>query len=413
MITVNQKLAFDKFSKMRVGALFMKMGSGKTRVALELVNNTDTDFMLYLCPFSTKGNIEKEIKKWGIRCDYEIVGYETISSSDVKYLELLKNMKTKKNAFIIADESIFIKNGNTKRTKRTMELRNLCSYALVLNGTPIVKDEFDLYNQMEFLSHKIIGMNENEFRYKFFNKIRYKKKYESREHTFYKFSEVNADVLNKMVSPYIYQCDLEFSKNEDESYKCVSYIDDDEYYRIKEESLDKVLEYGSSEAIINMLQSLNVIASTYERKNDEVIKYIENKQVIVFCNYLKEIEYYQSKIDCYVITGNTNNRNKVIEAFKNDQKPLLMTYGCGAFSLNLQFCNEIVYSSINFEYSKLEQSKYRIKRLGQERDIKYTYILTDLGITDLVLENIRKKSTLDNLIKQKLQKEGTKWIKDI
>ena len=101
------------------------------------------------------------------------------------------------------------------------------------------------------------------------------------------------------------------------------------------------------------------------------------------------------------------------EAFKNDQKPLLMTYGCGAFSLNLQFCNEIVYSSINFEYSKLEQSKYRIKRLGQERDIKYTYILTDLGITDLVLENIRKKSTLDNLIKQKLQKEGTKWIKDI
>ena len=52
MITVNQKLAFDKFSKMRVGALFMKMGSGKTRVALELVNNTDTDFMLYLCPFS-------------------------------------------------------------------------------------------------------------------------------------------------------------------------------------------------------------------------------------------------------------------------------------------------------------------------------------------------------------------------
>ena len=90
-----------------------------------------------------------------------------------------------------------------------------------------------------------------------------------------------------------------------------------------------------------------------------------------------------------------------------------MTYGCGAFSLNLQFCNEIVYSSINFEYSKLEQSKYRIKRLGQEKDIKYTYFLTDLGITDLVLENIRKKSTLDNLIKQKMQKEGTKWIKDI
>lgn len=65
MITVNQKLAFDKFSKMRVGALFMKMGSGKTRVALELVNNTDTDFMLYLCPFSTKGEHREGNKKMG------------------------------------------------------------------------------------------------------------------------------------------------------------------------------------------------------------------------------------------------------------------------------------------------------------------------------------------------------------
>ena len=413
MITANQKLAFDKFSKMRVGALFMKMGSGKTRVALDLVNNTDTDFMLYLCPFSTKKNIENEIEKWGVCCDYEIVGYETISSSDVTYLELLEKLKAKKNPFIIADESIFIKNGATKRTLRAKELRSFCSYALVLNGTPIVKDEFDLYYQMDFLSPKIIGMDGNEFRSKFFKKIRYKKKYESREHTFYKFSDVNADVLNKMVSPYIYQCDLDFSMKEAETFKWVDYTDDDEYYRIKEESLEKILEYGTSDEIINMLQTLNIIASIYEKKNNEVIKYVENKQVIVFCNYLKEIDYYKNRIDCYVITGNTRNRADVIDAFKHDNKPLLMTYGCGAFSLNMQFCNEIVYSSINFEYSKLEQSKYRIKRLGQKRDIEYTYILTNLGITDLVLENIRKKSTLDNLIKQKMQQDCTDWLKNI
>ena len=89
-----------------------------------------------------------------------------------------------------------------------------------------------------------------------------------------------------------------------------------------------------------------------------------------------------------------------------------MTFGVGSYSLNLQFCNEIVYSSITFDYAKFEQSKYRIKRIGQKQNIKYTYFLTDLGITKLILENINKKSTLENLIKEKM-KEGTEWLKNI
>ena len=89
-----------------------------------------------------------------------------------------------------------------------------------------------------------------------------------------------------------------------------------------------------------------------------------------------------------------------------------MTYGIGSYSLNLQFCNEIVYSSINFDYAKLEQSKFRIKRIGQERNIKYTYFLTDLGINKLILENIDRKCTLENLIKEKI-KGGIEWLKDI
>ena len=91
-----------------------------------------------------------------------------------------------------------------------------------------------------------------------------------------------------------------------------------------------------------------------------------------------------------------------------------MTMGVGSYSLNLQFCNEIVYSSLTFDYAKLEQSKYRIKRIGQERDIKYTYFLTDLGINKMILENIDRKCTLDNLVKEKMMKgEFLKWLKDI
>ena len=406
----NQKEAFEKFKKLKVGALFMKMGTGKTRIAIELVDYNKCDLLVYVAPFSTLKNIENEFIKWDLKTKYILIGYETISSSDVKYLNLLKQLENKK-CFIIADESIFIKNENTKRYRRLNALRNKCEYALILNGTPLTKNEWDLYNQMQFLSPLILKMGREQFLNTFFKKITYKKK-GHKENTFYKFSEVNAELLHKMVEPYIFKCDLDFNKNEKNNYYYVNYENEDDYYKEKENKLEEYMKNGNSQTIINMLTSLNVIASNYTKKNDAVIEYIKNKQVIVFCNYLDEIEYISDRIECYLITGETKRRDIIIDNFKNNNIPLLMTFGVGSYSLNLQFCNEIVYSSINFDYAKLEQSKYRIKRLNQDRDIKYTYFLTNLGINKLILENINKKCTLDNLIKEKMR-GGIEWLKDI
>lgn len=406
----DQIKAFNKFSKLKVGALFMQMGTGKTKVAIELVDYNKCDLLIYIAPYSTLKNIEDEFIKWNLKTKYILIGYETISSSDVKYLNLLKQLENKR-CFIIADESIFIKNENTKRYRRLCELRTKCEYALILNGTPLTKNEYDLYNQMQFLSPLIMKMSKQEFQNTFFKKITYKRKGE-KENTFYKFSEVNAELLYKMIEPYIFKCDLDFNKDEVNDYKYIQYIDEDDYYIEKENKLEEYMKNGNGQTIINMLTSLTVIASNYAKKNDAVIEYIKNKQVIVFCNYLDEIEYISDRIECYLITGETKRRDIIIDNFKNNNIPLLMTYGVGSYSLNLQFCNEIVYSSINFDYAKLEQSKYRIKRIGQDKDIKYTYFLTDLGINKLILENINKKCTLDNLIKEKM-KEGVEWLKNI
>ena len=406
----NQIQAFEKFKKLKVGALFLKMGTGKTRIAIKLVDYNKCDLLVYIAPFSTLKNIEEEFIKWNLSTPYILIGYETIQSSDRKYLDLLNEIDNKK-VFIIADESIFIKNEETKRFRRLCEIRKKCEYALILNGTPLTKNEWDLYNQMYFLSPLIINMNRNQFLTTFFKKITYKKR-GHKENTFYKFSEVNAELLYKMIEPYIFKCDLDFNKKEFVEYHYIIY-ENDEYYKEKEKKLNEYIENRKSETIVNMLIQLNVIASNYYKKNDELIKYINNKKVVVFCNFINEIEYISNKINCYTIVGGTKNRKNIIEKFKNDNKPLLMTYGVGSYSLNLQFCNEIVYSSINFDFAKMEQSKYRIKRIGQEKDIKYTYFLTDLGINKLILENINKKMTLENLIKEKMMKGDIEWLKNI
>lgn len=407
--TKSQQLAFDKFTQLRVGALFMKMGTGKTRVALELVNYNNVELLVYVCPYSTKKNIQAEIDKWGVNCEYIIVGYETIQASDTTYTDLLARMRGKR-CFIVADESVFIKNENTKRFNRLLQMRELCQYALILNGTPITKNEWDIYNQMYFLSPKIFGMSRQEFLNTFFKKITYKKLNEA-EKTFYKFSEVNAEYMQKAIAPYMFECDLDFNKKEQEQTIWVE-CEVEDYEETKQEHLSRYIQAGNPEAIINMLQKLNVLAASKTEKNKAVVEYIKDKKVIVYCNFLSEVKAITNDIDCYVITGNTKDRDSIIERFKNDTKPLVMTYGVGAYSLNLQFCNEIVFSSITFDYAKVEQSKYRIKRLGQERDIKYTYILANLGINKMIQENLTRKRTLDDLVKEKLN-GGVQWLKDI
>lgn len=405
----NQKLAFKKFKELKVGALFMKMGAGKTRIAIELVDISDVDLLVYVAPFSTLKNIENEFTKWGLQTEYVLVSYETISSSDRTYLNILEKIKGKKT-FIIADESIFIKNEETKRFKRLCNIRDSCEYALILNGTPITKDEWDLYNQMYFLSPLIIDMSRNQFLNTFFKKITYKKSGQS-EKTFYKFSEINAEYLKKLIKPYMFKCDLDFEKDVKEEYVFVKY-EGNNYYLEKEKKLNEYIKKGTSDVIINMLTSLNVISTSYKNKTDKMIEYIKNKQIIVFAPFLNEMEYIKNKIECYVITGDTKKRNEIIKKFKNDTKPLIMTFGVGSYSLNLQFCNEIVYSGLTFDYAKIEQSKYRIKRIGQQKNIKYTYFLTDLGITKLILDNLKRKMTLENLVKEKLE-GGIEWLKNI
>lgn len=405
-LTKIQTEALERFKRLKVGALFMKMGTGKTRVAMELVNYNNTDYLLYITPFSTIENVRTEIEKWGCCCEYDIVGYESIASSNKIYSDLHNKVETlkkeNKKMFIIADESIFIKNGISKRTKRCKELRHFFDYALILNGTPVTKNEWDLFNQMDFLSNKILNMNYNEFIKLFFVEHNYNKYNEDRPyHTFY---EPNRLALVKMCEPYIYEANFEFNMNETKTILWIS-CDKTVYNNIISDTLS---QYGSHniDTLLILFSKLQHEAACNPDKNHKVIEFIDGRQVICFCNYIDELNIIKKGCGCFVITGDTKtkDRKKIISEFRRSaDKPLLIMMGCGSFGLNLQFCNEIVYSSLTFDFAKLEQSGYRIKRTGQTRDIRYTYILADMGINKMMFENISKKQSLIDIIKELLK----------
>ena len=385
-LTDLQHQAIEKFKRLKVGALFMEQGTGKTRVALELIKGTDSELVIFFCPFSTKKNLEAEICKWGIEKDYRIVGYETISSSDVTYLNLLDIVSSKKT-FIVADESIFIKNESSKRYVRLMELAKLSKFRLILNGTPITKNEWDIYNQMNFLSPKIIGMTRQRFL-----------------SVFFKLSDVNIDYLHRLIEPYIFECDFQFDKQTDSNYITICASQDTrERYETAKQKLLNSLEIG--ESCVEQFQNLAVACFDDANRHKEIAANLKG-QVIVFCTLLSEVKNISNEIDCYVITGaqTLNERTEIIAQFKNDNKPLLMTIGTGAYGLNLQFCNQMAFASISFDYGKVDQAKSRIRRLGQTKDIKYTYFESDLGIYKMIRENNQKKVDLKDLIIDKIKK---------
>ena len=89
-----QRAAVDKLSRLRVGALYMEMGTGKTRVALELVSRRldagKVDMVIWLCPCSVKNSLRDDLDKHAEEWQNQITicGIETLSTSVRAYKEL-------------------------------------------------------------------------------------------------------------------------------------------------------------------------------------------------------------------------------------------------------------------------------------------------------------------------------------
>lgn len=406
-LTKNQRLAIEKFSQLKVGALFMQQGTGKTRVAIELINSTDSDFVLFVCPFSTIENLKQELDKWGFEREHYIIGYETLSASDKQFMAVLAMLEAHERVFVVADESIFIKNDKNRRYRRMLEIRDRSEYRLILNGTPITKDEWDIYNQMNFLSEKIFNMSREEFLQVFFKKISYKKRgLPARE--FYKLSDVNSAYLQKMIAPYVFQVDLEFTKGESINKIMITSGGKAEA-RYKEQKRWFLERLVAGEVSVEDFTAMVLTCFSDAERHKAIARHLQGYgQTIVFCSLLDEVANIRKVLDCYVITGATprEERKQIIEQFKHDDKPLLMTYGVGAFGLNLQFCHKMAFASLTFDYAKVEQAISRIKRLGQESDIEYTYFTSDLGIYSLIEENLDRKQSLKDLIAEKIEEGG-------
>jgi SNF2 family DNA or RNA helicase len=402
----NQELAFEKLSKLKCGALFMEMGTGKTKTALDIVKSKihKINYVLWICPFSLKNEIEKELNKWHPDLKLKIIGCESLGSSDRIYFQLLNEIKDKQ-VFCIVDESLKIKNIKAKRTKRILEIGKLSKYRLILNGTPISKNIVDLYTQMEFLSPKILNMNLREFNYNYVVWSDFYPKYQK--------GQKNIEHLIELIKPYVFDSKLELDI--EQNYRSYSYSNnlEEEYNNIKEELLNS---YTNDErfdfyVLCTRLQRCYTKSPDKQKTIDWLLDKIDSN-AIIFVKYLDSIPENSHRI-----TGSENlkKRQEILSQFENREfKTLYMTYGVGSYGLNLQFCNHIIFAEHSFDYAQKVQAEHRIFRMGQNEDVNYYDIICDCGLEDIIIKCLRKKTNFLNEIKKEIEKKGPQeWAKSI
>ena len=393
-----QQEAKSHLHNWKVGALFMEAGTGKTRVAVEIVNASPCDAVFWFAPLRTihpKSDVlpvTDEINKWGgFQMPTYFYGVESISASDRIFMEAYNLVKSFSNPFVVVDESLKIKNAEAKRTKRLLQIGEIVQYKLILNGTPLSRDLLDLWSQMEFISPKILNMNLRKFkntfcRYTTVTKYLTPSKCYSKEFiTGYE----NIDYLYSLIRHYVFEADL--SLNITQNYTDIHYAVDDtsksDYYYLKERFLDdEMLMWKNNNIFLEMTQKMqHAYCCTPEKfkKVDDLFHEIPQDKSIIFCKYVS------SRLACE----------------RRYPKALVLSYQKDAFGLNLQERPYTVYFDKIWDYALRTQSTRRNYRVGQEMDCKYYDLTGDVGLESLIDRNIDKKVGMTEYFKSATKKQ--------
>lgn len=164
-----QAEAVRLFKRKKQIALFMEPGTGKTITAFGCIEvkkeRVENPRILVICPKNIIGSWEDEIAAHLIKshgCEFQIMNYEQVRIH-------IESIAEEHWDFIIVDESHRIKNRRAKTTKALWKLE--ATYKIIMSGTPVTKDEIDLWSQYKFLNDKLWGAHFNSFEAKCLRKV--------------------------------------------------------------------------------------------------------------------------------------------------------------------------------------------------------------------------------------------------
>jgi SNF2 family DNA or RNA helicase len=454
----HQQKAFDKLHELKVGALFMDMGTGKTRTSIQFIKHRldKIDRVIWFCPVSAKKEIKKDILKHTYlknksiyifnnktnsknipNCLIYIVGIRSMSRS--KRIISTVNKIVTENSFIVVDESHYIKGHNSACTKWITRIGERSKYRLILTGTPISQGIVDLYAQMKFLSPKILGYNSF---YSFAaNHLEYSEKYPGlivKAH--------NVGHITNRINPFVYQITkeecLDLPKKVYKRFWFNMTNEQRDYYDYVKEFFLKKIEYEDiidSFLIFQLFSALQQVVSGYHhdikakkviplKHNridilNEIIEEIpKDKKIIIWAKYNYDIEQIKkylannqnNKVSLFYGKLNEQQRQEQLDLFRKENRFFLATQSCGGQSITLNESTYTIFYNNEFKYANRIQAEDRNHRIGQTNTVVYSDVLCNHSIDAMIDANLYKKQNIVDSFKNQIDKiKDKKYLKKL
>lgn len=438
----HQARALEKMRRTRVGGLLMDMGTGKSRVAIELawLRRERIDHVVWFCPVSNKETIRYEIEKHTHgaavyvfnnrttaenlpRADWYVVGTESMSSSRRVILAVAALIS--EQTFVIVDEASYIKTHNAWRTERITMLSEKARYRLLLTGTPISEGVVDLYALARFLSKKIFGYG--SFHTFASNHLVY-----SEEHTGMIVQSLNTAWLAARLQPYTYQVTkaecLDLPKKLHETRYCsMTAAQQERYEQAKREILLRMeqatTDYEKTYILFQLFGALQQIACGYWNRRDpwtdeqELIELRHgrlaammgairdippNERVIIWSKYHHSIRQITEMLQrefgpdaTAEFHGHLSETRREAELTRWRTGParfLIATQAAGGHGLTLNEAHYAIFYSNEFRYATRAQAEDRCHRIGQEHPVTYIDIVCSNSIDERISEALARKA---------------------
>lgn len=415
----HQKEALDLIKDKNRCAVYYDMGLGKTYIGSEKMMQLESWTNLVICqkskvndwvehfkkyyPFYNVRNLtnKKEFDIWqnicSNRADVLVINYDLVWRRP----ELLKL----KDFTLMLDESSLITNRTAKRSKFILELNP--TNVILLSGTPTSGKYEKLWSQLQLLGWNI---DEDTF---FKSYVDYewvdRDGFWDKKINGYK----NVDHLKKKLAKFgaIFKKTKEVIDLPDQIEQMV-YIDPSKEYKLFKKN--HYLEINNKELIgdtaLTKILYERQLCGQYSNDKLEAFKdLVESTEdrLVVFYNFNDEWHKLGRITDeLGRPSGVVNGQFKHPEILdKYDNGILFVQYQAGAYGLNLQSANKIIYFTLPLGIGSCdlwEQSKKRIHRIGQNNTCFYYYLLVKNSIEMWNLDLLRTgKELTDNLFQNK------------
>ena len=407
--------AYRKITELKAGAIFVKAGPKKIRMATDLIifKSHKIDFIVWIAPanFMFASTYKKEIRKNLGEDLYKKVHFytiESISLSDIRYLSLF-DLADCYRTFCVVDESITIKNTEAGRTKRLLWIKSKFKYRLILSGLPLTQGLVDLYSQVEFMSSSILNMTQSQFL------NIYLSPYDDGFSQYKKWSlpDEEKKLIEKM-RPYIYESDLSIDYN-------VNYYDYDfeltkEEAAVYEDEKNQFLENNENIAFMAVVQKFQYLYTLAEDKINGLINLIDEiktrgEKVIIYIKFWDEIDFFKEcgKLNNkqFVVLSGRGGKRKAIRQFSEDIDVMFSTYGVDNLGQDLRLCNNIVFFSQTFDYKSKLLALQNFYQSGKTDGINVYNFWLNTGLDNLIRKNLNsKENVLSNVCKTMSKKEA-------